>query len=128
LTERNTGGRGGPAQRTQLWDGQLILASRDRRNSISESLELIIDRVGTPIGEMIIIADDDGNLRAVDWADHEERMLLLLRRHYGSNGFKLEPGKNPYGFADIIKRYFAGDLSTLDALPPLRVLSIIVKA
>jgi methylated-DNA-[protein]-cysteine S-methyltransferase len=81
-----------------------------------EPLQLLIDRVDTPIGEMVIIADHDGNLRAVDWTDHEERMLRLLRRHYGANGFKLEPAENPHGFADIIKRYFAGDLSALDGL------------
>lgn len=81
------------------------------------SLQLIIDRVDTPTGEMIMVADHDGNLRAVDWTDHEERMLRLLRRHYGANGFTLEHGKNPHGFADIIKRYFSGDLSALDALP-----------
>jgi methylated-DNA-[protein]-cysteine S-methyltransferase len=66
---------------------------------------------------MIIVADYDGNLRAVDWKDYEERMLRLLRRHYGVSGFNLEPGENPYGFSDIIRRYFAGDLSALDTLP-----------
>lgn len=80
-------------------------------------LQLIIDRVDTPIGQMIIIADRDGNLRAADWTDHEERMLRLLRLHYGVNGFQLEPGTNPHGFADMIQRYFAGDLSALDSLP-----------
>jgi hypothetical protein len=72
---------------------------------MSERLQLIIDRLDTPIGEMVIIADRDGNLRAVDWTDHEERMLRLLRHHYGIDGFKLDLGKNPHGFADIIKRY-----------------------
>jgi methylated-DNA-[protein]-cysteine S-methyltransferase len=84
---------------------------------MSEPLQLIIDRVDTPIGEMVIIADHDGNLRAVDWTDHEERMLLLLRHHYGIDGFKLDLGKNPHGFADIVKRYFAGDLSAPNTLP-----------
>jgi len=62
---------------------------------MSEPLQLIIDRIDTPIGEMLIIADHDGNLRAVDWTDHEARMLDLLRRYYGANGFKLEAGKYP---------------------------------
>lgn len=84
---------------------------------MNKPLRLILDRVATPIGEMVIVADHDGNLRAVDWTDHEERMLRLLRRHYGTNGFTLEPGENPHGFADTIKRYFAGDLSALDSLP-----------
>jgi len=80
-------------------------------------LRLIIGRVNTPIGEMFIVADHDGNLRAVDWTDHEERMLRLLRRHYGPKGFTLEPGENPHGFAEIIRRYFGGDLTALDGLP-----------
>jgi methylated-DNA-[protein]-cysteine S-methyltransferase len=84
---------------------------------LSETLLLIIDRVETPIGEMIIVADQDGYLRAVDWTDHEERMLRLLRHHYGAHGFRLESGRNPHGFADAMRRYFAGDLGALDALP-----------
>lgn len=84
---------------------------------MSEPLRLIIARVDTPIGEMVIVADHDGNLRAVDWTDHEARMLRLLGRHYGADGFKLEPGKNPHGFADAIHRYFDGDLTALDTLP-----------
>jgi methylated-DNA-[protein]-cysteine S-methyltransferase len=84
---------------------------------MSEPLRLIIDRFETPIGEMVILADHDGNLRAVDWAEYEPRMLRLLTRHYGVNGFTLEPGKNPHGFADAIARYFAGDYSALDDVP-----------
>jgi methylated-DNA-[protein]-cysteine S-methyltransferase len=84
---------------------------------MSGPLQLIIDRISTPIGEMLIAADHDGNLRAVDWADYESRMMRLLHRHYGANGFVLEPGKNPHGFADAINQYFAGDLAALDTLP-----------
>ncbi len=84
---------------------------------MNEPLQLIIDRIKTPIGEMLVVADHNGNLRAVDWADYEPRMMRLLTRHYGANGFKLEPRKNPHGFADAINRYFDGDLSALDSLP-----------
>lgn len=84
---------------------------------MSEPLHLIIDRIDTPIGEMAIIADHDGNLRAVDWTDYESRMIRLLQRHYGTDGFILEPGKNPHGLADAIQRYFAGDHGALDKLP-----------
>ena len=84
---------------------------------MSKAIQLIIDSLDTPIGKMIIVADHDGNLRAVDWTDHEERLLRLLRRLYGANGFKLGAGKNPHGFADNFKRYFAGDLSALDMIP-----------
>jgi len=40
-----------------------------------------------------------------------------LRRHYGGDGYRLEPCKNPRGISDTIKRYFEGDLAAIDALP-----------
>jgi len=45
----------------------------------------------TPIGVLLVVADQDGNLRAVDWDGLRPRMRRLLRRHYGENGFKLIP-------------------------------------
>jgi len=80
-------------------------------------LHLFIDRINTPIGELLLVADGAGKLRAIDWADHEERMLRLLRLHYGKDGFILEPTRNPHGLSDAMKRYFAGDLSAIDDIP-----------
>jgi methylated-DNA-[protein]-cysteine S-methyltransferase len=85
-------------------------------------LQLVIDRIDTPIGEMIIVADNEGNLRAIDWVDHEARMHNFLRRHYGkghhgNDGFKLTPAHNPGGLSRAIRSYFAGDLTAIDNLP-----------
>ena len=82
-----------------------------------EPLKLLTDKFDTPIGEMVIVADQDGNLRAVDWADHTDRLENLLRRHYGRSGFTLEPAKNPSGLSDTMKRYFAGELASIDTIP-----------
>lgn len=84
---------------------------------MSQPLPLLIDRIETPIGEMILVADHEGNLRAIDWTDHEDRMLRLLRRHYGANGFTLEAANNPHGLSDAFRRYFAGDFAALDSVP-----------
>jgi methylated-DNA-[protein]-cysteine S-methyltransferase len=84
---------------------------------MSDVLQLFMDRIATPIGEMLIVADGDGNLRVVDWTDHESRMLRLLRTHYGENGFKLEQARDPHGLSSAISRYFAGELAAIDALP-----------
>jgi methylated-DNA-[protein]-cysteine S-methyltransferase len=84
---------------------------------LGEVLQLLIDRMETPIGELLIVADHSGNLRAVDWTDHETRMRRLLRLHYGDDGFRLEPARNPSGLTDAIRRYFAGELTAIDALP-----------
>jgi len=70
-----------------------------------EILRLLKDQFKTPIGEMLLAAD------------HEDRMLRLLRRHYGKNGFALVPNQNPSGLTQTIKSYFAGEFSSLDAVP-----------
>ena len=49
----------------------------------------------TPIGELTVVADEQGRLRAVDWTDHEPRLRRLLRLHYGEHGFALEPATRP---------------------------------
>jgi methylated-DNA-[protein]-cysteine S-methyltransferase len=84
---------------------------------MSEPLPLLIDRIDTPIGKMLIVADREGNLRAVDWAEHETRMRHLLRLHYGEHGFRLEPARDPNGLTYAISNYFAGELTAIDILP-----------
>jgi methylated-DNA-[protein]-cysteine S-methyltransferase len=84
---------------------------------VSETLALLIDRVETPIGEMLIVADREGNLRSVGWADHETGMHRILRLHYGEDGFRLESARNPHGLTHAISRYFEGELTAIDVLP-----------
>jgi methylated-DNA-[protein]-cysteine S-methyltransferase len=84
---------------------------------MSEVLQLFIDRLDTPIGEMLIVSDHDGNLRAVDWTDHQPRMRHFLRLHYGEDGFRLEPARNPNELTSRIGSYFAGELSSISTLP-----------
>jgi hypothetical protein len=96
---------------------QMQLQSRHVGVRMSETLPLLIDRVDTPIGEMLIVADREGNLRAVDWTDHETRMRRFLRLHYGENGFRLETARNLNDLTYAISRYFEGELTAIDMLP-----------
>lgn len=82
-----------------------------------EPLRFLLDHLHTPIGEMLIATDTEGNLRAIDWADYGPRMRRLLRRHYGEHGFTLEEGRAPRDVTRPIEKYFAGDLTALDTLP-----------
>jgi methylated-DNA-[protein]-cysteine S-methyltransferase len=84
---------------------------------MADKLQLFLERIDTPIGELILVADRDKKLRAVDWTEYEPRMLRLLRRHYGKDGFALEPATSPGNLADSMKRYFAGELGAIDNLP-----------
>lgn len=82
-----------------------------------ETLRLFRDRFETPIGEMEIAVDQEGRLRAVDWIDHPGRMLRILTRIYGKNGFVMEQAENPGGLSEVLKKYFAGELDSIDTLP-----------
>jgi methylated-DNA-[protein]-cysteine S-methyltransferase len=84
---------------------------------MTEVLQLFVNRMDTPIGKMLVAIDRDGNLRAADWTDRETRMRRLLRLHYGEKRFQLEPTNNPNSLTDAMKRYFAGELEAIDALP-----------
>ncbi|MBI2253506.1 MAG: methylated-DNA--[protein]-cysteine S-methyltransferase [Proteobacteria bacterium] len=83
---------------------------------MAEPIALKIDRMATPIGELVLIADGQDRLRAIDWRDHEDRMLQLLGRYCGKAGFTLAPAKNPGGLSAALARYFKGDLAAIDKL------------
>jgi methylated-DNA-[protein]-cysteine S-methyltransferase len=80
-------------------------------------LHLLTDRIETPTGEMLMVADHDGKLRAFDWSDHEPRMRRFLQLHYGADGFKLEQDRGLDVLKDLINSYFAGDLNALGSVP-----------
>jgi methylated-DNA-[protein]-cysteine S-methyltransferase len=77
---------------------------------------LYLDRLPTQIGELVIVCDAQGQLRAVDWTDHEHRWRALIARHYGS-GVQLCSSKNPHGLTSAFAAYFEGDCAVLDKLP-----------
>jgi methylated-DNA-[protein]-cysteine S-methyltransferase len=82
-----------------------------------EILDFLIDRVATPVGELIVIADREGNLRTIDWTDHEPRMKRLLDQQYGKGSYTFTPARDPGGLSTVMRRYFKGDLKAIDKLP-----------
>ena len=48
--------------------GPLCRGQTGEEEEAGVAVRLLIDRVNTPIGEMLIVADGEGNLRAVDGA------------------------------------------------------------
>src|SRR5262245_15779065 len=82
-----------------------------------EPLILLVDRLQTPIGELLIVADEAGKLRTIDWTDPEARMRVLLDRAYGKDGYRLKPTRDPGGLTTAMRAYFKGDLGVIDKLP-----------
>ena len=80
-----------------------------------ESLILTLDRIGSPVGEMLVATDAEGAVRALDFHDYEARFLRLLGRHYGE--VVLVPGPAPEAVRQASAAYFSGDLSAFDGVP-----------
>lgn len=81
-------------------------------NAQPESLTL--DRIPTPVGEVLLVTDDAGAVRALDFADYEDRMNRLLLRH--APGASLTAGRSPEPVRMAVERYFSGDVRALEGL------------
>ncbi|MEO6600473.1 MAG: methylated-DNA--[protein]-cysteine S-methyltransferase [Polyangiaceae bacterium] len=75
-----------------------------------------IERFGTPTGRMLVVNDDQGQLRAIDWEDHEERMERLFLRHYRNAPLILREVTRKSPARRALEAYFAGELGPIDAL------------
>lgn len=82
------------------------------RNAQPETLTL--DRIATPTGEVLLVVDADGAVRALDFAGYEDRMRRLLRRHWGEA--ELVEGRAPGAIRSAVEAWFGGDLTALDGL------------
>lgn len=81
-----------------------------------EILTLFAERTSTPVGDLLVLTDEEGVLRAVDWEDYERRMHQLLGWHYGKNGYVLRPRAGASEARRRLDAYFAGEPSAIDAL------------
>lgn len=84
---------------------------------MSETLRLALDRLTTPIGELLIAADHAGKLRATFWTDKDGDLQHVLDRRYAPARVVLETAQNPHGLTAALAAYFAGDLHAIDNLP-----------
>jgi methylated-DNA-[protein]-cysteine S-methyltransferase len=75
-----------------------------------------LERCTTPTGRMLIVNDDQGRLRALDWEDHEERMLRLMRRYYRDTDIRLCEATRKSTARRALDAYFAGEFAAIDEL------------
>lgn len=78
---------------------------------------LLLDRLATPIGDLFLIADIEGNLRATFWTEDEQDLRRVMARQYPGHSIHFEPVDDPHGLSTALRAYFAGDLHAIDALP-----------
>lgn len=79
-----------------------------------------LDRIATPIGPLLIVTDEAGRLRGIEWEDHQPRLEKLLRRYYGAEGFALRAAAQPAPASPALQAYFEGELDAVAGLETAR--------
>jgi methylated-DNA-[protein]-cysteine S-methyltransferase len=69
------------------------------------------------MGYMLVVTDDQGRLRALDWESHAQRMQRLLDRQYGRGAVRLVESSADGVVAEKLKAYFDGDVTAVDDIP-----------
>ena len=75
---------------------------------------LRLDKLATPIGTALLLTDDAGALRALDWQEFEDRVQRVVRLHY--RGTEMREGGAPAATRKALAAYFSGELDALDAV------------
>jgi methylated-DNA-[protein]-cysteine S-methyltransferase len=84
-----------------------------------ETACLFVDRLKSPVGELVLVADGGGSLRVLGWygaGKEPPELMAELRRQCGP-AVRLEQRRNPGGLTAAIGDYFHGDVAVIDALP-----------
>lgn len=96
--------------------GGTLACTTERIPDGMDALTLFLERTRTPVGELLILTDANGHLRAVDWEDYSPRMHQLLGWHYGKNGYIVSDAARCSEARGRLEAYFAGELSAIDSL------------
>lgn len=76
---------------------------------------LTLARLPSPLGEILLVTDGVGAVRALDFHDYVPRLKRLLRLHYGEQ--PLDDGPAPASIRAALAAYFDGDLRALAEIP-----------
>jgi len=84
---------------------------------MTELQRFVIDRVPSPLGTMLVVCDEEGRLRALNFEEFEGRTQRSLRRQYGEGGYSLASGRAAGPVRDALDAFFAGELDAIASLP-----------
>jgi methylated-DNA-[protein]-cysteine S-methyltransferase len=77
----------------------------------TDEVELRFGRVDSPIGAVLVVCRGD-TLCALDFEDHEDRMLTELRSRF--RNFRRTDARDPGSVCTRLRAYFKGDIEALD--------------
>jgi len=76
------------------------------------NLHLQLERWKSPVGPLLLVTDEEGHLRALEFAENEARMRRLLDSQYGE--YILSEGTAPVSLTKALNAYFDGDIDALN--------------
>ena len=79
-------------------------------------MKLFLSQLSSPLDELLLVTDEEQNIRALDFADHKAHLHRALRESYGPTELAVIPA--PAGIAEAVAGYFAGKLDARRALAP----------
>jgi methylated-DNA-[protein]-cysteine S-methyltransferase len=77
----------------------------------TKAIHLTVERWESPMGLLLLVTDDEGVLRSIEFGHYELRMDRLLQSHY--RDYVLEEGKAPVALKRALEAYFNGDINAL---------------
>ena len=81
---------------------------------MNEITRFFSDKMSTPLGPAILIADESGALRMFFWEDQDTSWRTAFeRRHVGA---EVIPRRDPFGHVAALTRYFEGEIAALDGI------------
>jgi methylated-DNA-[protein]-cysteine S-methyltransferase len=78
--------------------------------------EFMLDHLASPIGEIVLLTDDRGRLRALAWQEHEQRLRKLLSSQYRTTGIQIVEGRAPAAVRTPLTQYFRGNVKAVDEI------------
>jgi len=72
------------------------------------------EKIASPVGELLLIADEAGLLRVLEFHDKSDRWRPLLARRF--RDAEMIEKADAFGHASTMKRYFDGDIEAIEEL------------
>jgi methylated-DNA-[protein]-cysteine S-methyltransferase len=98
-------------------DFAIYSASAQHEDRTMDRLVFQLERVPAPCGHMLVVTDDQENVRALDWENYETRMHRLLRLYCGTDNVHLETRRSASTARRSLEAYLTGDLRAIDGIP-----------
>src|SRR5271169_5341224 len=81
---------------------------------MTEMTRFFSDKMSTPLGPAILIADESGALRTFFWEDQATTWRTAFERRHA--GAEVISRRDPFGHVAALTRYFEGEIPALDGI------------